>query len=254
MKLFIAFVTLLRREITRFLRTWIGSIVPPVITMTLYFIIFGRLVGSQIKPIHGFTYMQYIAPGLIMMSVVTSAYSNVVSALYLLRFQRSIEEILVAPLPDSLFLFAFMLAGMLRSLIIALVITGVALFFTHLTLMHFFAIVFSILLASALFSLAGFLNGLYAKSFDHISFVPTFVLTPLTYLGGVFYSIHMLPAFWQKVSLLNPILYMVNAFRYGILGITDIPIAHALLMMSFFVVSLFLFNWYLLRKGYGVRT
>lgn len=254
LSMLIAFNTLMRKEIERFTRIWVQTILPPVITMALYFIIFGNLVGSQIKPINGFTYMQYIVPGLIMMSVVTNSYANVVSSFYGARFQKNIEEILVSPLPNSLILLGYMMGGVLRAIVVGALVTGLSLFFTHLHLHHLFLIIITVVLAAMLFSLAGFLNGLFAKKFDDISIIPTFVLTPLTYLGGVFYSIYMLPSFWQKVSLLNPILYMVNAFRFGILGITDIPIYHALFIMTACVFGLFLINWYLLNKGIGIRT
>jgi ABC-2 type transport system permease protein len=250
----IGFCTIVVKEITRFMRIWIQTLLPPAITMTLYFIIFGKLIGSQIHSIQGFTYMQYIVPGLVMMSVVTSAYTNVVSSFYSVRFQRSIEEIVVSPMPEYLILLGFVVGGVVRALFVGLAVVLISLFFTHL-IVHNIGIVFIVaLLASALFSLAGFTNALYAKKFDDIAIIPTFIITPLTYLGGVFYSISLLPPFWQKASLLNPILYMVNAFRFGILGITDININWAMLIITFFTVALFYINLIMLKKGVGIRT
>jgi ABC-2 type transport system permease protein len=233
------FYTLIARETHRFMRLWSQTVLPPVITMTLYFVIFG---------------MQYIAPGLIMMAVVTNSYLNTVSSFYLLRFQKNIEEILVSPLPPSLILLGFTLGGIFRGLVVGGLVTILSLFFTRLSIHHIGLMIITVLLTATVFSLAGFLNALYARTFDDITIVPTFVLTPLTYLGGVFYSIHMLPAFWQKLSLLNPILYLVNAFRYSLLGITDIPVFYALLLMFLLAIFLFGLNYHLLKKGLGIRT
>lgn len=250
----IGFYTILSKEITRFMRIWIQTILPPAITMTLYFIIFGRLVGSQIHSIEGFTYMQYIVPGLVMMSVVMNAYTNVVSSFYSARFQKSIEELLVSPLPNYLILLGYTMGGVVRGILVGVVVMLISLFFTHMHMEHTLIVFIVALLASTLFSLAGFTNSLYAKKFDDISIIPTFVLTPLTYLGGVFYSISLLSPIWQKISLFNPILYMVNAFRYGILGITDINITWAIVIICLFTVILFVFNLQLLNRGVGIRT
>lgn len=250
----IAFYTIIRKEVTRFMRIWVQTILPPAITMTLYFIIFGKLIGSQIRPIHGFTYMQYIVPGLVMMSVVTNAYTNVVSSFYGARFSRSIEEIVVSPIPEYLMLLGFVVGGIMRALVVSIVVILLSLFFTHLYIHNFVIMIATVILSATLFSLAGFTNAVYARVFDDITIIPTFVLTPLTYLGGVFYSISVLPPFWQKVSLLNPILYMVNAFRYGILGITDINVHWAVAIVILFTMALFLINLILLRKGVGIRT
>ncbi len=250
----IAFYTIVRKEVTRFMRIWIQTILPPAITMVLYFIIFGRLIGSQVHPIEGFTYMQYIVPGLVMMSVVTNAYTNVVSSFYGARFSHSIEEIIVSPVPDYLMLLGFVIGGVLRALVVSVVVIALSLFFTHLYIHNLIIMLTVIILSAVLFSLAGFTNGLFAKKFDDIAIIPTFVLTPLTYLGGVFYSITLLPSLWQKVSLLNPILYMVNSFRYGILGITDIDVTWAIVTILMFTIVLFIINLILLRKGVGIRT
>ncbi len=249
----IAFKTILTKEILRFSRIWVQTILPPGITMTLYFIIFGNLIGSQIGELDGFSYMQYIAPGLIMMSVITNSYSNVVSSFYSSKFQRHIEEMLVSPTPNYLILLGFVGGGVSRGLIVGLVVTFTSLFFTDLYVHNILVMVTVVTLTAVLFSLGGFVNAIYAKSFDDISIVPTFVLTPLTYLGGVFYSIHMLPEFWQGVSMLNPILYMVNTFRYGILGVSDINIYVAFSIILLFITGLFIFSLRLLDKGVGLR-
>ncbi len=250
---FIAFKTILIKEMLRFLRIWIQTILPAAITMSLYFIIFGKLIGSQIGPIDGFTYMQYIVPGLIMMSVITNSYANVVSSFYSSKFQRHIEEMLVSPLPNYLILLGFVAGGVARGLIVGIVVTLVSLFFNDLHIHNFAIMVAVTVLTAILFSLGGFVNAIYANSFDDIAIIPTFVLTPLTYLGGVFYSIRMLPEFWQNASHLNPILYMVNAFRYGLLGIADINIYLAFAIILLFIAVLFSFSLWLLARGVGIR-
>ena len=250
----IAFLTLLRKETRRFIRIWIQTLLPSLITMTLYFLIFGRLIGSQLSPIQGFNYMQYIAPGLIMMSIITNAYLNTVSSLFSVRFQKSIEELLVSPLPNALLLLGFVAGGMVRGLTVGLFVTLLTLLFTHLIVHSWGMTLIIAVITTLLFSLAGFTNALFAKKFDDISIIPTFVLTPLTYLGGVFYSLSSLSPAWQVVSLFNPILYIINAFRYGILGISDIPVYPALIVSIFFCVALFGLNWYLLKKGIGLRA
>jgi ABC-2 type transport system permease protein len=250
----IAFVALLRSEVRRFMRLWTQTLLPSVITMVLYFVIFGKLVGSQLNPIDGFTYMQYITPGLVMMSVVTNAYLNTVSSFYFLRFQRSMDELVVSPMSTLSILMGFVLGGSIRGFIVGGLVLGTSLFFTHLVLHHIFLMVFTTFLAAMLFSLMGLINGIYARSFDDISIIPTFVITPLTYLGGVFYAMNMLSPFWQKASYLNPILYIVNSFRYALLGITDIPVYYGLSMMGVFLLILFFINMHLLNKGVGIRT
>jgi ABC-2 type transport system permease protein len=250
----IAFISLLHKEINRFLRIWVQTLLPPLVTMTLYFLIFGNLIGQRLGNIEGFSYMQYIAPGLIMLSVITAAYTNVVTSLFGMRFQRSIEELLVAPLPNALLLAGFVAGGVARGLLVGCLVTVLALLFTHLQIHSFFVLLAIVPMTTILFSLAGFTNALFAKTFDDVSLVPTFVLTPLTYLGGIFYSVHLLPPFWQHVSLFNPILYIVNSFRYGVLGVTDIPVTQALVTIFFCCLVLFFFNLYLLNKGKGIRT
>lgn len=249
----VAFSTLLTREVRRFFRIWPQTILPPAITMTLYFIIFGNLIGSRIGEMDGFSYMEYIAPGIIMMSVISNAYSNVASSFFSAKFQNHIEELIVAPIPNYLILAGYVAGGTTRGLCVGLIVTLVSLFFTDLSVQHV-GLTFSIVLLSAvLFSLGGFINAVYARSFDEISLVPTFILTPLTYLGGVFYSISLLPDFWQHVSMLNPVLYMVNAFRYGMLGISDIPIAAAFAIILVFIAAMTAFALHLLNKGTGLR-
>jgi len=249
----VALKTLVRKEVIRVARIWIQTIVPPAITMTLYFIIFGNLIGRRIGIMGGFDYMQYIAPGLIMMSVITNSYGNVVSSFFGAKYGKHIEEMLVSPMSNATIIIGHVAGGVIRGLMVGTLVTIIALGFTNLTVEHPLITFSMVLLASIVFALLGFVNAVFAKKFDDISIIPTFVLTPLTYLGGVFYSISLLPEFWQKVSLGNPILYMVNAFRYGILGVSDISIAYAYLIVGFFVAGLFTLNLMLLNRGIGIR-
>ena len=249
----VAVRTIIRKEMVRVLRIWVQTIVPPAITMTLYFIIFGNLIGRRIGTMDGFDYMQYIAPGLIMMSVITNSYGNVVSSFFGAKFGRHLEEMLVAPMSNAAIIIGHVAGGVLRGLLVGALVTIVALFFTRLQVAHPFVMISVVLLSSIVFSLAGFINAVFARKFDDISIVPTFVLTPLTYLGGVFYSISLLPEFWQGVSKANPILYMVNAFRYGILGASDISITHAYAILVVFVVALFASCMMLMNRGIGIR-
>lgn len=250
----IALWTLVLKEIKRFTRIWPQTLLPPSITMAMYFIIFGNLIGSRIGDMGGFSYMDFIVPGLIMMSVITNSYSNVASSFFSNKFQRSIEEMMVSPMPNWVILSGFILGGMARGLGVGLIVTVVSLFFTRLSMEHPLITVLVVVLTSALFSIGGFINALLANKFDDISIVPTFILTPLTYLGGVFYSISMLPDFWQSVSMLNPILYMVNVFRYGFLGVSDIPVGWALTAIFAFIVALFLIALAMLERGKGIRS
>ena len=250
---FVALKTVVRKEIVRVLRIWIQTLVPPAITMTLYFIIFGNLIGRRVVTMDGFDYMQYIAPGLIMMAVITNSYGNVVSSFFGAKFGRHLEEMLVSPMSNSTIILGHVAGGVMRGMFIGLLVTIIALFFTKLEVQHPLITFSMVLLSSIVFALAGFINAVFAKKFDDISLVPTFILTPLTYLGGVFYSISMLPEFWQRVSLANPILYMVNAFRYGILGASDIGIERAYLLVIFFIVALFSACMYLMNRGIGIR-
>lgn len=250
----IAFYSILYREIRRFMRIWVQTLLPPAISMSLYFIIFGKLVGSQIQSIHGVSYMEYIVPGLIMMAVITNAYANVSSSFFSAKFQRHIEELLVAPVPDLVLLLGYVLGGVARGLAVGIIVSLVAAGFVDLQIEHPWLMLSVILLTALVFSLGGFINALFAKKFDDVSIIPTFVLTPLTYLGGVFYSMQLLPEFWQNVSLFNPILYMVNAFRYAFLGITDIEVFQALLILSLLALALFIWALALLKQGNGLRS
>lgn len=250
----IAFQTILIKEVTRFARIWQQTVLPPVITTSLYFVIFGNLIGPRIGSMQGFDYMDFIVPGLILMAVITNSYANVASSFYSAKFQRSIEEILVSPTPAWLILAGYVGGGVARGICVGLAVTVVSLFFSDLRI-HNLAILCSVVVLTAvLFSLAGFTNGILAKSFDDVSIVPTFVLTPLTYLGGIFYSVTLLPEFWQKVSLGNPILYMINAFRYGFLGISDIDLLWSYLLIGLFIAVLFSLNLTLLIRGHGIRN
>jgi len=249
----IAVQTLVRKEVVRVLRIWVQTIVPPAITMTLYFIIFGNLIGRRIGTMDGFDYMSYIAPGLIMMSVITNSYGNVVSSFFGAKFARHIEEMIVSPMSNAAIVIGHVSGGLIRGLFIGMLVTAIALFFTKLEVQHPLITVSIVVLSSIVFSLAGFINAIFAKKFDDISIVPTFILTPLTYLGGVFYSISLLPEFWQNVSKANPVLYMVNAFRYGILGRSDIDISTAYIMLFVFVITLFTVAVMLMNRGVGIR-
>jgi len=250
----IALRTIVIKEIRRFTRIWIQTILPSAITMTLYFIIMGKFIGSQISDINGYSYIEFIAPGLIMMGIITNSYANSVSSFYSSKFQRHIEEMLVSPMPNYIIIVGFMLGGIVRGVIVGVAVTLVALFFTNLEIHNLSLVISTAILTAALFSAAGIINGIFANSFDDISIIPTFVLTPLTYLGGVFFSVGMLPKFWQTVSLANPILYMVNSFRLGILGITDVNLTVAMAVIIGFLIALFLICLYLLNKGIGIRS
>ncbi|HNG11187.1 MAG TPA: ABC transporter permease [Agitococcus sp.] len=252
-QIYIALQTILTKEIRRFTRIWVQTLLPPAITMSLYFVIFGNIVGSRIGQMGGFDYMQYIVPGLIMMSVITNSYSNVVSSFYSAKFQRSIEELLVSPVPHHIILTGYVLGGVARGLLVGLIVTILSLFFTHLSLHHLFIIIYSVFITATLFSIGGFINAVFAKSFDDISIVPTFILTPLTYLGGVFYSIENLSPFFQNVSLFNPIVYMVNTFRYGILGVSDVNVGLSLTMMTALTIGLYFYALRLLSSGRGMK-
>ena len=250
----IALRAIASKEIRRFSRIWIQTVLPPVITTALYFIIFGNLIGPRIGKMDGFDYMEFIIPGLIMMAVITNSYANVVSSFYGSKFQRHIEEMLISPVPNYIILLGYVTGGVTRGLIVGVAVTIVSLVFHPLNIHSIPVMLSMVILTAILFSLAGLINGVFAKSFDDISIIPTFVLTPLTYLGGIFYSINMLPDFWKTMSLGNPILYMVNAFRYGFLGVSDINLMTSYAIIIGFIIALYVFSLYLLRKGHGIRT
>ncbi len=249
----IGFQTIVRREFQRIVRIWAQTILPPVVTATLYFIIFGGLIGRRVGSMGGFDYMQYIAPGLIMMQVIQTSFGNVVSSFFGARFGKHIEELLVSPLPNWLIVLGYVAGGILRGCLVGLCVSVIALFFANLHVVHWFIIFCAVLLTSFVFSLGGFINGIFAKNFDHISWFPTFILSPLTYLGGVFYSVTMLPAWAQPIAQLNPILYMVNGFRYGFLGVSDVDIRLSFAIMVIFAVALFAVAVSLMNRGTGIR-
>ncbi|MBR9729151.1 ABC transporter permease [Shewanella intestini] len=250
----IAFKSILTKEITRFSRIWVQTIVPPAITMTLYFLIFGNLVGSRIGQMGGVSYMEFIAPGLIMMSVITNSFSNVASSFYSAKFQRNLEEIMVAPVPHYVMIAGYVGGGVTRGLIVGCIVTIVAMCFVDISIHHLGLVLLTALLTSMMFALAGLINAVFAKSYDDISIIPTFVLTPLTYLGGVFYSLSLLPDFWQGVSALNPVVYVINVFRYGFLGYSDMSVPLSLAIIIGFCAGLWFVAYYLISRGIGLRS
>ncbi len=250
----IALQTLLIKEILRFMRIWSQTLLPPAITMSLYFIIFGKFIGSQINDIDGYTYIQYIVPGLIMMSIMTSSYANTASSFFLAKFSKSIEELLVSPMPNILILFGFVLGGAIRGVLVGSVVLVISLFFTHVPITHPAVVLLMAILSAMVFSLGGLINAIYAKRFDDISFIPTFVLTPLTYLGGVFYSINQLSPGWRTISVLNPVLNMVDTFRFGVLGISDLSPWYGFGLVSVFFIGLFVWARSLMERGVGIKV
>lgn len=251
---FIAFLTILTKETRRIMRIWVQTIFPPAITMSLYFLIFGTLIGRRIGEMGGFDYMEFIVPGLIMMSVITNSYANVVSSFFSAKYQNSLEEMLVSPLPNYIILLGYIAGGVIRGMVVGVAVVTVSLFFHKLRIDNIWVVISIAFLTATLFSLAGFINAIFAQKFDHISIVPTFVLTPLTYLGGIFYSTQLLGPFWQKVTMANPIFYMVNGFRKGMLGESDIPLWVSYSIIIGFVLVLFSISLHLLNKGTGIRS
>lgn len=249
----VAFSTIVRKEARRFLRIWTQTLLPPAISMSLYFVIFGRLIGRRIGTMGGYDYMQFMVPGLIMMAVLTNAYSNVVSSFFGAKFQRNIEELLVSPTSNHTILAGFVVGGILRGLCVGAIVTVLSLFFAKLHIQHIAITVAILVMTATLFSLGGLINAVYANNFDDISIVPTFVLTPLTYLGGVFYSVDLLPQFWAGLSRLNPILYIVNAFRYGLLGVSDVHVGFAFAVVAAFTVIAYVYAMHLLNSGTRLR-
>ena len=250
---YVAFRTLVRKEVTRLFRIWSQTFVPPVITMTLYLLIFGHLMGPRIADMNGFPYIQFIAPGLIMMAVINNAYMNVVSSFFSTKFMKNIEELLIAPISNHTIILGYCIGGIIRGLVVGVLIAGVTLLFTHLHIRHFLTILVSIVCAAAIFSLAGFINAIFARTFDSMSIIPTFILTPLTYLGGIFYSVRILPPFWQTVSHYNPMLYLINTFRYGVLGVSDVDIHFSLIIMLASILVLYSFCYLLMQRGVGIK-
>ena len=250
----VGYTTIVRKEVTRILRIWAQTIVPPAITMSLYFIIFGELIGSRIGQMGGFTYMQYIVPGLVIMSVITNSYGNMVSSFFGAKFGKHIEELLISPQPNWIILCGYVTGALTRGFIVGVVVMCVSLFFTRIEVQHPLVMLTVILLTAIVFALAGMINAIYGQTFDAIAIIPTFILAPLTYLGGVFYSIALLPEFWQKVSAFNPILYMVNGFRYGMLGVSDVSLAQTYGVILVAGVVLFTWCMVLLHRGTGLRS
>ncbi|NKI74408.1 ABC transporter permease [Dickeya sp. CFBP 2040] len=250
----VALQSIWSKEVNRFARIWIQTLLPPVITMSLYFVIFGNLIGNRIGEMNGFSYMQFIVPGLIMMSVITNAYANVASSFFSAKFQRNIEELLVAPVPTHIIIAGYVGGGMARGICVGVLVTAVSLCFVPLQVHAWWMVVVTLLLTAMLFSLAGLINAVFAKTFDDISLIPTFVLTPLTYLGGVFYSLSLLSPFWQTVSKLNPIVYMISGFRFGFLGIHDVPLLLTLAVLLTFIVVFYGLSWWLIERGRGLRS
>lgn len=251
---YIALLTIVRKEVRRYLRIWSQTLLPSAITMSLYYVIFGSLIGSRIGQMGGYTYMEFVVPGLIMMAIVTNSYANVASSFFGAKFNHSVEELLVSPVPSYVILWGYVIGGVTRGVLVAIIVTAVSLFFTKLAITNIAIVLAVVILTSILFALFGFINGVFANTFDDISIVPTFVLTPLTYLGGVFYSLDLLPEFWANVSRANPLVYVVNAFRYGMLGVSDVNIQVAFTMIVGFVVSAYLYSLYLLNSGKRLRS
>ena len=250
----VALNTIWIKECTRFLRIWVQTLVPPAITMSLYFVIFGTIIGERIEEMAGVPYMEFIVPGLIMMSVITNSYSNVCSSFFSAKFQRNIEELMVAPVPTSVVIAGYVGGGVARALLIGIIVTLVSFLFVDVEIFSILTIAVVVFLTAILFSLAGLINAIFAKSFDDISIIPTFVLTPLTYLGGVFYDLKLLPDFWQTVSMANPIVYMIDGFRYGYLGHSEDSVAMSLILLVGFNAVLFSIAYYLLKTGRGIRS
>jgi ABC-2 type transport system permease protein len=250
----VAIRTIARREIARILRIWGQTLVPPAITMTLYFLIFGSLIGSRIGQMDGITYMDFIVPGLVMMAIIQNAYGNISSSFFGAKFGRHVEELLVSPMPNWVILGGYVAGGVLRGLMVGAIVLVIAMLFTTVRMPHPLVTLSTVLLGAVIFSLAGFINAVYAKKFDDVAIVPTFILTPLTYLGGVFYSVKLLPPWAEAATHFNPIFYMVNAFRYGLLGQTDVPLATAFTLMLTFVLVLGALALWLLKRGVGLRS
>ncbi len=250
----VAYMTIVVKEVRRFLRIWVQTVLPAAISTSLYFLIFGHLIGERIGDMEGYRYIDFIVPGVIMMAIINNAYSNVVSSFFSAKFQRHVEELLVSPMPNAIILLGFVSGGIVRGLTVGVAVTAVAAVLSDLQVHNLALILLVALLTAALFAIGGFINAVYAKSFDDISIIPTFVLTPLIYLGGIFYSLELLPEFWRGVSLFNPILYMINAFRYGFIGTSDIGLGTAFVIIGLFIVGLYLFALHLLNRGVGVRS
>jgi ABC-2 type transport system permease protein len=251
---YIALKTIVRKETSRIMRIWSQTLLPPLITQTLYFVIFGKFIGSQVRAINGVSYMEFIVPGLVMMAVISNAYGNVVASFYGAKFQRNIEEILVSPTPNWVIIAGYVLGGVVRGIVVGFLVFLVSLFFAHPIVTHWWAVILFTILSSVVFSLAALINGMFARSFDEVAFFQNFILTPLIYLGGVFYSIRSLPAFWQKITLYNPLVYMVNGFRYGFFGFSDVNPGICLIILVVLTIILGVANLFLFKKGIGLKN
>ena len=251
---YIALKTIVRKEANRIIRIWSQTLLPPLITQTLYFVIFGKFIGSQVKAINGVSYMEFIVPGLVMMAVISNAYGNVVASFYGAKFQRSIEEILVSPTPDWVIIAGYVLGGVVRGVVVGILVFIVSLLFAHPIVTHWWAVILFTFLSSVVFSLAALINGMFARNFDEVAFFQNFILTPLIYLGGVFYSVHSLPKLWQQISLYNPLVYMVNGFRYGFFGFSDVNPGICLVILLVLTIILGLVNLFLFKKGIGLKN
>lgn len=248
-----AFVMIFFKETRRCLRIWPQTLLPPVITMMLYFVIFGKIIGAKVGQVHGFSYIQYIVPGLIMLSVMMNSYINTSSSFFGNKFSRCIEEMLVSPMPNYIIILGYLSGGLFRGLLVGLLITITACLFTHLHIHHLFFLIITVILAVSFFGLLGLVNGIYAEKFDDVSWMPSFVIQPLTYLGGVFYSLHSLPLFWQNLSRMNPIFYIINAFRYAVLGVADANVPVAITVLFVFTLATYLLAVYLLKHSSRMR-
>jgi ABC-2 type transport system permease protein len=253
-RVFISYVTIVRKEVTRFFRIWTQTMLPSVVTSVLYFLIFGAFIGSQVRPIGGISYIQFIVPGLVMMAVITNAFQNVVGSFFGSKFMKNIEELMVSPTPSWVVIAGYTTGGVLRGVVVGGLVLVVSLFFTSLSVLHIGLVFLFIFLTALLFSFAGLLNGLFAQNFDQISIIPVFILTPLTYLGGVFYSVNALPDFWRTISYLNPILYMVNGFRYGFFGISDVGVGTSIIILLLANAILLAVDWHFIEKGVGLKS
>ena len=249
-----ALLTIIRKEIKRFIRIWLQTLLPPVVTQTLYFIIFGKFIGTRIGNIQGISYMAFIVPGLVMMSVINSSYMNVVSSFFGSKFHRNVEELMVSPTPNWVIIAGYVIGGAIRGILVGLIVFSISIFFTRPVIYNFWIVSIFIILTAIVFALSGFTNAIFAKKFDDISIFPTFIITPLIYLGGIFYSIQNLPKFWQSVSKLNPILYMRNGFRFGFHGFSDFKVITSIIILITFTVTLVSINLFLLKKGTGLKS
>lgn len=248
----IAFITIVRKEIARFMRIWPQTLLPPAINTLLYFIIFGNLLGAKIGDIHNISYIQYLAPGFASMVMITSAYNNVASSFFSERFTRNCQELVWSPISKHVMICGYLMGGILRSFLSGTIVLLITLFFTEIHIYHLVYLLAIAFITSSLFATAGFINALFGTKFDSIMTIPTFVLTPLIYLGGIFYSVSMLPSTWQKISLFNPILYIVNSFRYSILNISDVSVHISILVCSAITACLYSVCYYLVTKGQGL--